>query len=139
MHYRVLSRRRPPEAVKLAASEPCCLLRDQQFLHGVSPSSSLHSPNGRCLWKIQHSACIHSSSEGTAHCTACCSIYLGQALAVVEQGHEACQSSYWRSTEIVRRLERFSGSSSLFEDFLFMPSLSTTSPAHLTACIEHMP
>ena len=37
---------------------PCSLglSHHQDSLHGPSASSSLHSPNSRCLWKMQHSA-----------------------------------------------------------------------------------
>ena len=32
-------------------------------LHGVSSSSTLHSPNGRCLWNMQHSDSKHTAFE----------------------------------------------------------------------------
>ena len=49
----------PKNAAPLAAAQKHCPSHDdhdQQSWHGISPSSSLHSPKGFCLWNMQHSA-----------------------------------------------------------------------------------
>lgn len=86
-------------------------------LQGFSFSSSLHSPKGRCLWNMQHSASTQETVSDYLFC---------QSPQTVSES-----AIWWQVNTQYRKAEAV-----LFEDFLFKNSLSTTSSDHFTACIR---